>query len=66
MFGSQGAVAGLLGSAAVTAGIHGLPVDDGTDGEMELIGLPFRGSVRVGKKGLFIDDIQRWTQEYRH
>jgi hypothetical protein len=53
VFGSQGAVAGILGSAAVTVGVHGLPV--GGDG-LELDGLPFRGSVLVGKKSLFVDD----------
>ncbi|KAF8064890.1 hypothetical protein FPV67DRAFT_159312 [Lyophyllum atratum] len=49
VFGSEGALAGILGSAAVASKIRGLPLL-GHDGEMELSGLPFRGSVRVGKK----------------
>ncbi|KAG6828723.1 hypothetical protein H0H92_006952 [Tricholoma furcatifolium] len=51
LFGTDGAVAGLLGSTAVAARVRGLPLP-GQDGEMELSGLPFRGSVRVGKKGM--------------
>jgi hypothetical protein len=52
VFGSQGADAGLLGSAAVIVGVHGMPLDDGTNSELELVGLPIRGSVHVGKKNL--------------
>ncbi|KAF9011692.1 hypothetical protein BDQ17DRAFT_1344636 [Cyathus striatus] len=56
IFSSSGALAGILGTAAVTVDVHGLPVEgDGKDGrgtEIELSGLPFRGAVRVGKKGL--------------
>ncbi|KAG6840233.1 hypothetical protein C0991_008017 [Blastosporella zonata] len=52
VFGTEGAVAGILGTAAVAARVRGLPLR-GRDGEMELMGLPFRGSVRVGKKGTF-------------
>ncbi|KAG6816819.1 hypothetical protein H0H87_002662 [Tephrocybe sp. NHM501043] len=52
VFGSEGAIAGILGTAAVAARVRGLPLS-GHDGEMELAGLPFRGSVRVGKKGTF-------------
>ena len=48
IFGSQGALAGLLGTAAVGVEVKGLPFGNG--GEIELTGLPFRGSVRVGKK----------------
>lgn len=43
IFGSSGAVAGILGHADVRADVHGL------NGNMELGGLPFRGAVRVGK-----------------
>lgn len=64
IFGVSGAVAGIQGYAAVTLEVDGLPIDTGdpaTDGRgkdrdggatLELTGLPFRGSVRVGKKGL--------------
>lgn len=53
VFGSDGAVAGLLGTAAVGVNIHGLPIH-GPDGieDMELEGLPFQGSTRVGKRDL--------------
>ncbi|KAJ6565632.1 hypothetical protein DFH09DRAFT_1157700 [Mycena vulgaris] len=53
IFGTDGAVAGLLGAAGVGVDVLGLSFP-GTDGggEMELSGLPFRGSVLVGKKGL--------------
>lgn len=37
--------------AAVAARVNGLPFANGRDGEMELTGLPFQGSVRIGKKG---------------
>jgi hypothetical protein len=50
IFGTDGAVAGLLGSTAVAIDVEGLP--SGEAGEMELSGLPFRGSVIVGKKSL--------------
>ncbi|KAJ7700385.1 hypothetical protein B0H17DRAFT_1047135 [Mycena rosella] len=52
IFGSDGAVAGLLGTASVAVEVFGLPFPGGDGGEMELNGLPFRGSVPVGKKGL--------------
>ena len=44
----------MLGVAAVAVHIDGLKIEhgDGT-GEMELYGLPFQGSVRIGKKGGF-------------
>lgn len=64
IFGSEGAVAGIQGYAAVTVEVDGLPLDAGhpssgdhdeTGGEggatLDLVGLPFSGSVRVGKKG---------------
>jgi len=55
IFDSGGAVAGILGSAAVAVDVHGLPVHGGSgeDGEMELSGLPFQGSVVIGKKNMF-------------
>ncbi|KAI0672036.1 hypothetical protein C8Q78DRAFT_971601 [Trametes maxima] len=52
VFGSNGAVAGVQGVAAVAVRINGLPFANGHDGEMELTGLPFQGSVRIGKKGV--------------
>lgn len=52
VFGSKGAVAGLLGNAAVTVDVEGLPTGSGEAGEMELSGLPFQGSVVVGKRSL--------------
>jgi hypothetical protein len=60
VFGSGGAVAGILGSTAVSVGVQGLPFP-GEAGEMELGGLPFRGSVRVGKKSMF-SDITSWER----
>ncbi|VDB96689.1 unnamed protein product [Peniophora sp. CBMAI 1063] len=52
VFGTHGAVAGVRGTAAVRVQIGGLPVvGDGEEGEgVVLSGLPFEGSVRVGKK----------------
>lgn len=54
----EGAVAGVQGVVAVSVRIEGLPIDphDGGGGDgrsggpMVLTGLPFQGSVRVGKK----------------
>ncbi|KAJ3574879.1 hypothetical protein NP233_g1459 [Leucocoprinus birnbaumii] len=61
IFRSDGAVAGIEGFAAVTLEVDGLPISvsepakhrkNGDKGAMlELMGLPVRGSVRVGKKG---------------
>jgi hypothetical protein len=44
----RGALAGVQGTAAVTARIGGLPVEGGGGGEIELDGLPFKGEVRIG------------------
>ncbi|KAJ7206485.1 hypothetical protein GGX14DRAFT_698363 [Mycena pura] len=53
IFGSDGAVAGLLGVASVGVEVFGLPTPEGEAGRvMELSGLPFEGRVLVGKKGL--------------
>ena len=56
---SEGAVAGVQGIAAVCVQVDGLPIGtpeegDGEvgSGDMVLMGLPFQGSVRVGRKGL--------------
>ncbi|KIJ99703.1 hypothetical protein K443DRAFT_679733 [Laccaria amethystina LaAM-08-1] len=56
IFGTDGAVAGIQGSAGVTVAVRGLPLGGGpgtATGQIDLFGLPFQGSVRVGKKGLF-------------
>ncbi|KAI0089594.1 hypothetical protein BDY19DRAFT_943148 [Irpex rosettiformis] len=56
IFGSQGALAGVQGVAAVAVNVDGLPLRDrDANNELELSGLPFQGSVRVGKKGLYFD-----------
>nr|GAT58969.1 predicted protein [Mycena chlorophos] len=66
VFGSgDGAKAGILGVAAVGVEVDGL---DREVGEMELTGLPFRGSVVVGKKGLkrdwgLADGVERTREE---
>ncbi|KAI0062488.1 hypothetical protein BV25DRAFT_1916019 [Artomyces pyxidatus] len=54
IFGTQGALAGVQGVAAVTVHVDGLPIGNGTGTEdgMVLTGLPFQGSVRIGKRGL--------------
>lgn len=54
LFGPQGALAGVHGTAAVAALVDGLPVagDGDNGGVVELLGLPFTGSFRVGKKAL--------------
>ncbi|EPQ50553.1 hypothetical protein GLOTRDRAFT_82301 [Gloeophyllum trabeum ATCC 11539] len=54
IWGPGGALAGVQGVAAVGVRVHGLPFSNGTgqDKEMELTDLPFRGTVRIGKKGL--------------
>ncbi|PIL28659.1 hypothetical protein GSI_08702 [Ganoderma sinense ZZ0214-1] len=52
IFGSQGALAGVQGVAAVAVRVEGLPFTSGRDPEMELSGLPFQGSVRIGKKSM--------------
>jgi hypothetical protein len=54
----DGAVAGVQGVAAVSVRVEGLPIDPhdggggdgGHGGAMVLTGLPFQGSVRIGKK----------------
>ena len=65
IFGSQGALAGLLGSVDVALDVHGLPFRNGpgSDGTMELSGLPFQGSVRVGKRSLLAENLH--TDELR-
>ncbi|KAH9944882.1 hypothetical protein B0H21DRAFT_744960 [Amylocystis lapponica] len=52
IFGPQGALAGVQGVAAVSVRVQGLPFENGKDGEMELTGLPFQGSVLIGKRAM--------------
>jgi hypothetical protein len=54
IFGTHGALAGLQGTTDVGVHILGLPLGDheGTTAGIDLLGLPFQGSVHVGKKGL--------------
>ena len=52
IFGSQGALAGVQGVAAVGVRIQGMPFEHGNGSDMELDGLPFRSSVRIGKRGM--------------
>ncbi|KII91591.1 hypothetical protein PLICRDRAFT_696608 [Plicaturopsis crispa FD-325 SS-3] len=61
IFGTQGALAGIQGSAAVSVNVHGLPIKNGSGnaGEMELTGLPVQGSVRIGKKSMPEPDLDK-------
>lgn len=77
IFGTESATAGIMGSADVTVAVEGIPLDD-TPGpnvhQLVLAGLPFQGSVRVGKKALigFDDDKpdkenarERWRKTWK-
>ncbi|KAF8183037.1 hypothetical protein K438DRAFT_1839507 [Mycena galopus ATCC 62051] len=75
IFGSEAAVAGILGVAAVGVDVFGLPLpggDEEDDGELELHGLPFRGSVLVGKKGVGVgaehtmSELERLLERFLH
>ncbi|EMD36737.1 hypothetical protein CERSUDRAFT_114648 [Gelatoporia subvermispora B] len=55
VFNAHGALAGVQGTAAVAVRVHGLPFENGHDGEMELTGLPFQGSVVIGKRNMLED-----------
>ncbi len=50
IFGTDGALAGLVGTVAVLVDVPGLPSEDDS---LQLDGLPFQGSVRIGKKSMF-------------
>ncbi|KAF9531125.1 hypothetical protein CPB83DRAFT_809476 [Crepidotus variabilis] len=66
VFGSKGATAGILGNAAVNVEIAGLPLKSGPghkSGEIVLAGLPFQGSVHIGKKGLLRFDSDKPGQD---
>ena len=65
VFGTNGAVAGLWGTVDVLASVRGLKFSDGGEG-IELGGLPFSGSVRVGK-GTFFKlklDLRDWFRRH--
>ncbi|KAG7451541.1 uncharacterized protein BT62DRAFT_927251 [Guyanagaster necrorhizus] len=53
IFGADGALAGLVGTVAVRVDVPGLPSEDDS---LQLDGLPFQGSVRIGKKSTFFVD----------
>ncbi|KAF9266950.1 hypothetical protein L218DRAFT_758876 [Marasmius fiardii PR-910] len=55
IFGRQGAVAGILGTADVGVTVKGLSLDSPDRDGMVLSGLPFKGSVRVGKKSMLAE-----------
>lgn len=59
IFGSKPAIAGILGSAAVTVAVDGLPLHTPgrKAGEIVFSGLPFHGRVPIGKKSLFTDEL---------
>ncbi|KAH8112826.1 hypothetical protein DFH11DRAFT_1841923 [Phellopilus nigrolimitatus] len=62
--GRDGALAGVKGTAAVAVAVDGLPVRNGDEGPeghvMELTGLPFTGSFRVGRKGLSATIVEHY------
>ncbi|ESK96511.1 hypothetical protein Moror_7019 [Moniliophthora roreri MCA 2997] len=60
IFGRDGALAGILGSTDVGVLVQGLPLPGPEHGDgMVLSDLPFKGSVRIGKRNLFSD---YWTR----
>ncbi|KAJ3999977.1 hypothetical protein F5050DRAFT_1734503 [Lentinula boryana] len=62
-----GAVAGILGTAAVGVDVRGIPTQGrGSSNGMELNGLPFRGSVKVGKGSLFRPAAFGTTENWRN
>jgi len=61
IFGSQGALAGVQGVAAVALRVQGLPFENGEGGEMQLEGLPFQGSVRIGRRSMLQFDTSLWN-----
>ncbi|KAJ3881641.1 hypothetical protein F5051DRAFT_95809 [Lentinula edodes] len=61
----KGAVAGILGTAAVGLDVHGIPTQGpGPSDGMELNGLPFRGSVQLGKGNLFHHIASAMTEKW--
>jgi len=64
IFESGGATAGLLGSTSVVVEIPGLPIHGpGGATAVEMSKLPFRGSVKIGKKGFFEDTLD-WFERH--
>ncbi|KAJ3841451.1 hypothetical protein EV361DRAFT_192544 [Lentinula raphanica] len=62
----QGAVAGILGTAAVGVDVRGIPTQGkGSSNGMELNGLPFRGSVKLGKGNLFHSVTSGATEKWK-
>lgn len=63
-------MAGILGTAAVGLDVHGIPTQGpGPSDGMELNGLPFRGSVQLGKGNLFHHvasaTTEKWTEVWQ-
>ncbi|EIW79590.1 hypothetical protein CONPUDRAFT_106194 [Coniophora puteana RWD-64-598 SS2] len=50
IFGTQGALTGLQGVAAVGVNVEGLPLPGAANSSLVLTGLPFKGAVIIGKK----------------
>jgi len=67
IFGSEAVVAGISGSAAVTASVDGLPLHTPgrQAGEIVFSGLPFQGRLLIGKDKFFtgevLDGLENWT-----
>lgn len=57
---SDGALAGIQGTAAVAVSVQGLPLGHEGPPELSLEGLPFQGSVRINKKSLLKDQVKHW------
>jgi len=60
IFGTDGATAGIMGNAAISVSIDGIPLNDPGSNITNLVltGFPFKGHVQIGKRGLlgFDDD----------
>lgn len=57
IFSSKGALAGLQGTADIGVHVIGLPFGGGNNSEFVLKGLPLQGTVRIGKKFGFDDQV---------
>ena len=58
VFSSHGALAGIQGVVAVSLKVHGLPYSGPDEhGEVELHGLPVKGSVRLRRNALLSLDM---------
>ena len=59
-------MAGILGTAAVGVDVRGIPTQGkGSSNGMELNGLPFRGSVKLGKGNLFHSVTSGATEKWK-